>query len=85
MTQAATIEVPQAALDEMASDERVETVRVYLSGWVPNSYRWPAPGTCAFVSRDGTVRTGGYDRKRSGGNGPKWVALSANNGRLASA
>lgn len=66
------------------TDPRVAYVREYLDGWIANSYRWPAPGTMTIHERDGTSTSAKYDRKRSGGGGPNWVAFSAKHGRLAS-
>lgn len=69
-------------------DPRVTRVVEYTDGFVPNSYKWPAPGTCTVHERlkDGTFRTssGSYDRKRSHGRGPSAVGFSARNGRLLS-
>lgn len=80
--------LPEAAREAILSDPDIATVRVYPDGWVPNSYRWAAPGRLLrfFRGSDGfwTVEEGVVDRKRSGGKGPEWVAFSANGGRLAS-
>ena len=67
-----------------ASDDRICSVIVYHDGFVPNSYRWPAPGRRTRYSRNGEKVEEKYDRKRSHGNGPRWVALSEKGGRLAS-
>lgn len=79
-----TSTTPHAAF----TDPRVTRVREYQDGWVPSSYRWPAPGAMVEHTRleDGSYETttGTYDRKRTGGRGPLWVAFSARGGRLAS-
>jgi len=71
-----TIELTQAAKDGIAALEAnpdKNRALVYPEGFVPNAYRWPAPGTRTVVTRqaDGTftVRTESYDRKRSYGLG----------------
>ena len=69
-------------------DPRITKVVFYLDGWVPNSYRYRAPGNSVVVRiADGKpeANESGYDRKRSHGNGPRMVAFSARNGRLRSA
>jgi len=66
------------------ADDRIITVREYNDGFVPNSYRWPAPGTYTEWSRDGSVTEGKYDRKRSGGKGSTLVGRSAKGGTLYS-
>jgi hypothetical protein len=72
-------------LDQIfSSDERIARVVEYEDGFVPLSYRWPAPGTRKVYFRDGTIISERYDRKRIKGRGPNWVAFSARNGRLAS-
>jgi hypothetical protein len=63
---------------------RVVCVREYHDGWVPNAYKWPAPGKMTTHYRDGTATAGKYERKRSRGRGPNWVALSVKGGRLTS-
>jgi len=71
-----------------AQDPRIRYVRVYDEGWLPNSYRWPAPGRAREYERlpDGTFRDGTleYDRKRSHARGPLIVGYSARRGVLAS-
>lgn len=61
-----------------------EYVTEYIDGFVPNAYRWPAPGTRAHYFRDGREIRQGYDRKRSRGRGPWWVAFSEKGGRILS-
>lgn len=67
-----------------ARDERIVEIVEYLDGFVPNSYKWPAPGTRIIHRRDGSSYTTRYDRKRKRGQGPAWVAMSAAGGRLIS-
>jgi hypothetical protein len=55
---------------------------VYLNGFVPNSYKWKAPGTRLVVFSDGRFRVEKYDRKRSGGIGPDMVLFSEKGGRV---
>lgn len=55
---------------------------VYLNGFVPNSYKWKAPGTRLVVFADGRFRTETYDRKRSNGKGPNMVLFSEKGGRV---
>ena len=69
--------------ERVKRDPRIVTVRYYDDGWVSNSYRYAAPGTGTEYSANGKA-TFTYDRKRSGGKGPRWVAFSARGGRLAS-
>lgn len=81
-------EVPSTVVKLFNSDPRVVRVTYYADGWVPNAYRWPAPGRAEVWTRrpdgslDGIEIT--YDRKRSHGKGPTFVAVSARGGRLAS-
>lgn len=70
-----------AGRDQLDADERIKTVTDYREdGFVPNSYKWPAPGTRKVWHRDGRVESEPYDRKRSGGVGPYLVAKSAKGG-----
>lgn len=79
---------PPKAVSAHRRDKRIVKISVYLDGWVPNSYSWPAEGTRVDWERNDkgywirTLRS--YDRKRSNGEGPFWVAFSKRNGRLAS-
>ena len=61
-----------------------EHVTEYTDGFVPNAYRWPAPGTRILYFRNGKEKREGYDRKRSRGRGPQWVAFSEKGGRILS-
>jgi len=68
-------------------DQRVARVYVYTDPFVPNSYRWPILGNRLVALK--TIRgvetlEESYDRKRSNGIGPKWVAFSERGGRLYS-
>lgn len=65
-----TPEVIAAVFDH---DTRIVEVVHYEDGFVPNAYNWPAPGTRRIYRRDGSVRTEGYDRKRS--RRGKWHTL----------
>jgi len=69
---------------EFEKDERVMSIRVYHDGWVPNAYKYRAPGRMTTYYRDGREVGGAYDRKRSRGVGPYLVAFSERDGRLAS-
>lgn len=70
-------------------DPRIVEINFYPDGWVPMSYRWPSPGVMLVYRRNGAQHwvlhsEKKIDRKRHHGRGPKWVALSAAGGRLAS-
>jgi hypothetical protein len=67
------------------SDDRIAYITEYMDGWVPNSYKWKCTGEAIIWGRSGQKQDSTYDRKRSNGNGPKWVAMSAKHGRLQSA
>ncbi len=64
------------------ADPRIVAVRIYEDGWVPNAYKWPAPGHAVEFSRDGNFKALTYDRKRPHARGPNWVARSAKGGTL---
>ena len=55
---------------------------VHLDGFVPNSYKWKAPGTRLVVFADGRFRIEKYDRKRSYGAGSTTVLFSEKGGRV---
>lgn len=76
---------PAAVSALFARDARIVTVRHYVDGFVPNSYRWSAPGTWTEYRRDGSTVTGRYDRKRSGGRAAAFVGRSEAGGTLATA
>jgi hypothetical protein len=86
---ATTILLPVDLTKAIESDARIVRAVVYEDGWVPNAYRYAAPGKATVVTRaeDGRIEISEttYDRKRSYGRGPRWVAFSAKGGRLASA
>ena len=89
-----TNRIPTDALKAARKDPRIVKIIVYVDGWVPNAYTHRARGTYHFWRRlpvdecEGprrwTHNTGQYDRKKSFGIGPWWVATSAHNGKLAS-
>lgn len=64
------------------SKPNVVKVTVAEGGFVPNSYKWPAPGTRTVYLRNGTVRKEKYDRKRSYGKGNVVVAWTAKGGHI---
>ena len=82
-------EIPANIDRAFNADTRIVRVRHYGSGWVPNAYRWPAPGsgTEYWIDENGEVKsaTFGYDRKRPYGRAPVVVGYSAKGGRLYSA
>lgn len=73
---------------ELFNDTRVRTVLWYPEGFVANSYKYAAPGNRVVWNRnangDITKHVQIYDRKRSNGWGPTFVALSEKGGRLKS-
>lgn len=76
-----------AAPHKFFENPRVQTVVLYADGFVPNRYRYPAPGRGLRHTRfaDGfRTEEVTYDRKRSGGRGPKAVGFSDRGGRLVS-
>ena len=79
-----TTAFPAAVSAMFAADERIVEVKHYEAGFVPNSYKWKAPGAFTTYRRDGSTVTGTYDRKRSGGKGAAFVGKSAAGGTLAS-
>ena len=66
------------------AEPRGVCIKMFDDGFVPNSYRWPAPGKGTVYYRDGTSAEFEYDRKRPRGRGPSWILLSEKGGRLAS-
>ena len=58
-------------------DPRIILVREYNDGFVPRSFRWPAPGKSTMYSRCGLTTTGSYDRKRRYGDGPTYVGYTS--------
>ena len=75
---------PADAIAAAEADSRIVEIATYPDGWVPNSYRFRAPGRRVIFGRaDGfaaPVRTEAIDRKRSNGRGPDWVGITANGG-----
>lgn len=68
----------------LTTDDVSVTIRHYLSGFVPNSYRYPAPGKFAELRISGagaTVTAGKYDRKRSRGHGATFIARAQKAGQ----
>ena len=65
-----------------AEDDRIVEVAEYPQGFVANAYRWSAPGKRVVTTRGGETFHEVYDRKRSYGQGPAWVARSARRGCL---
>jgi hypothetical protein len=59
----------QKRIEAIFKNPKVHQVWYYPQGFVPNSYRWPAPGTRCVIHRNGTVTLSRYDRKRSYGRG----------------
>ena len=80
-------QIPSAALDVAKENHAVTKIVVYLDGFVPRSYRHFTQGRRIVAEiEDGKVKdikTEKYDRHRSRGIGPAWVAFSAANGRIA--
>jgi hypothetical protein len=56
-------------------------VRVYLDGFVPNAYKYRAPGRCLWFRPDKHSIVE-YDRKRSHGDGPRVSIQTANGGYI---
>jgi hypothetical protein len=78
------LKIPEEVQDLFSADKRVHTVVEYLDGFVPNAYKYRAPGTRRVWSRDGSFVDEVYDRKRSHGSGPRLVARSSKGGTLTS-
>lgn len=80
--------VPAYILKIFRSDPRIVRVRVYEDGFVPTSYKWPAPGKAREWERISKGRyeesTLVYERKRAYGRGATIVGYSAAGGRLYS-
>lgn len=82
-----TTQTANAQPHKFFADPRVEAVVEYLAGFVPNRYKYPAPGNGVRHVRTAEgfrseVLT--YDRKRSGGVGPAAIGFSVRGGRLIS-
>lgn len=57
----------KAGLDALENNHSKTYALVYPFGFVPNSYKWPAPAERVKVFRDGEHHLQTYDRKRSRG------------------
>jgi hypothetical protein len=68
----------------LTPDDVAVTIRHYHNGFVPNSYRYPAPGKFSELRITGAgavVTEGKYDRKRSNGNGSTLIVRAAKPGQ----
>lgn len=77
-------EIPNGVLIAFINP-KTHTVRDYLSGWVPNSYKWPCKRTgieYRKVNGEWEAAEFTYDAKRSGGHGPRFVARSEKGGTV---
>ena len=58
---------------ELRADPHIYRIKIHLDGFVPNSYKWPAPGKMRIWSKDEDGKwwetAGSYDRKTSYGRG----------------
>jgi hypothetical protein len=77
-----------AALPRIAAaltpDDVAVTIRHYHNGFVPNSYKYKAPGKFSELRVSGAgavVTTGTYDRKRSNGNGSTLIVRAQKPGQ----
>lgn len=76
------------AIEMFAKDPRIVKVRHYRDAFVPNAYRYRAPGEGVTYERPPEGQSipeaapFSYDRKRSFGKGPAWVGYSAKGGVL---
>lgn len=64
-------QIKQAVKDgeaALAENPNKNVALVYPDGFVPNSYKWPAPAERVRVTRE-SYRIESYDRKRSHGAG----------------
>ena len=80
---------PEDAKKSARCDKRIVEIFFYPDGWVPGAYNWPAPGRRVVFARNKSRQwVQSYiepiDRKRPHGEGPAWVGMSENLGRLAS-
>ena len=67
---AAEIEAAAAEGRKALAGTDKKVALVYLDGFVPNSYKWPAPGRRVRVTAT-TATAEQYDRKRSKGQGSR--------------
>ena len=83
-TQYTTVLTGRELREIFRRDERITEIRVYLDGWLAGRYH-DSYGRMVRVQRGGERIEERYDMRRSHGVGPRWVAVSAKGGRLASA
>ena len=74
--------VLKRANDMLAEYPESDHIACYPEGFVPRSYKWPAPGIRWLVYRDGRVVSEGYDKKRSYGGGSTYTPKSAKGGKV---
>ena len=63
--------------NKMADNPKIDSACVHMDGFVPNSYKFRAPGKMVRVYRDARVEVCGHDRKRSGGSGTRITYYNA--------
>lgn len=77
-----TIDIPEQAKDYLRAG--AASVTYYPRGFVPNSYKYPAPATRYHITMDAQgnfeVTSSKYDRKRSFGAGRTLVPMTAKGG-----
>ena len=64
-----------AGLEALEKNTGKTFALVYPFGFVPNSYKWPAPAERVKVYRDGQHHIQTYDRKRSRGRSGQHITL----------
>ncbi len=72
MSRLTETQIAQAIYDgskALKDNPQMDYALVYPDGFVPNSYKWPAPAARVRVNRDGSHSLQGYDRKRSRAKG----------------
>ena len=67
-----------------ASNPKVASIIFFKEGFVPNSYKWPAPAMGIIVFSDMKTKPSLYDRKRPYGAGSIFSAKSEKGGTLRS-
>ena len=79
--------VPSDALNKAAENHAITKIVAYPEGFVPRNYSWKSDGRRVVAEvENGVIKRvflESYDKKRSHGTGPAWVAFSARGGRLA--
>lgn len=79
--------IPSEALNKAAENHLITKIVAYPEGFVPRNYSWQSRGRRVVAEiENGRIKrvfTEEYDKKRSHGTGPAWVAFSAKGGRLA--